>query len=260
MNVTFLGAESDAILNETLMRVDGESHVGPDEVSGLIDLLNTRPGGPFLLDLIAHAGDGVLSFGKWKIAAQDPSWDRVATDAAGKIGGVRLLGCYTALTEAGQQAMYFVKAKLKVDVRGAFTVVSAGDFDKLGFQKFNLLREVGELHDPEEITEEMVASEFKRLPRLHTQMTLNALAGLLHEHPSPVELPDSAAPLRLEDLLASVVAPQIRTAPGLLAAPEGEILYRTASGIHRATLLLKGSLLRLYPRNYSTGVLLLRKR
>lgn len=263
LNVSYRDADSDAVLSQTLAVVDAEERVGGQgrvggEVDDLVAVLNIHPGSPFLLDLIAHSDKGELEFGTWKVTDQDPNWDRIATDAIGKIGGVRLLGCYTALTKTGQAAMRLVKKKLKVPVRGAFTFLSAGDFDAEGFQKTDLLEEVDTLPPPQVITPLLVRRDFERLPRLHVGMTVPLLKQTLQHHPSPVFPPPLGPPTIDFDNIFDGLAPDIRAAPGLLAASEGEFFYKTASGLHRATRLLGGLIIRVYPFGHPAGVLLRR--
>lgn len=279
-NVTL--EDPDAILGELLERIDNtrETRVGdksgapkktpPTEVRELIAILKARTP-PFYLDLIAHADHGVLQLGTWSITANDTCFEQIR-DALPKdaIEGVRIIGCYTADTTPGQQAMLRVKAVLgdDVPVRGSPDWIYASNFDSGGFNGGNgLLVEAKELGMPHDLRAEAISQSFEKVPHaMGIGGMADLLSQLLPETRSEIastrarwgiDVFDEHRP-QLQELLHHV-DPDPRVAPGLLARPDGELLYPVSAGsteFYRVTSLFGGRVVRVYTRMHPSGVLL----
>jgi hypothetical protein len=245
-----------------------------------------QPGG-CTLDLIAHAANGVLLFGDWSIDAEDRdqidprllhSW------APRKLESIRLLGCNTAVTEAGQKAMRHLAEVFGVPIFGTTVPLFLRDFDAGGLSSRGefTLRETPALEPVEaQVSDAAVERWFAWFDPVKGQDINEVFHRLRHETLDEATLAVRRTPPRYrwsvrrftaEDrqrLLAQLVAkPELATAPGLLAVPdwqqrdrEFEALFPAGTSLegppfHRATFLFGGRFVRIYPVDTPEGMIL----
>lgn len=115
---------------------------------GLLDLLDRRRNvDAVTMDLIAHGDGGILDFApEFPLTATTISALLPADDYPSKKNGathgiahVRLLGCNTASTAAGQAAILKLEERLDVPVCGTTNGIDARDYDDFGFKNTGLL-------------------------------------------------------------------------------------------------------------------------
>ena len=276
-------ASPDATLQQVQDRIDGEwlvTHaLGPDGVEGVLDAharcatLAARARG-VSLDLIAHARRGVLQLGSWTVDGQGASGELHRTCAGIlaelELRAIRLLGCNTALTTKGQDAMRRLHALFGVPVFGTKVPISARDFDATGFLADAVLTNQDHLPPiaPPNIQSSSVwRHRFGVVPPSGDPdgdaLRLETMAEVLRDWTQT--LPALRWPIReldreAFDAVIAAAEPVPAWAPGLLALPELEIVAPSgaegARRFHRLTVLLDGFWLRIYPRGRADGVLL----
>lgn len=122
-----------AQLSPHLHRVDGRA--------GLLEAIRQIEdcealGAPVTLDLIAHSSssDQVLVFDGWKLeAGHDLTCFCDELGSLGRIKTLRLLGCGTANSGAGCDAMELLRRKLGIKVLGTDTLIDASAFNERHF-------------------------------------------------------------------------------------------------------------------------------
>ncbi len=284
--------DPDPILEMVLDKIDDEARVAgafptTDDKAGVSGIVSSRnkPGLPVAIDLIAHAYEGVLEFGTWQITSTDQISIMLEGEWKNRSPSeIRLLGCNTALTTAGQAAMRHLKSVFReknTDVRvyGAKTMLFAYDFGPEGFQTDDELVEVDAL--PEAIDppflSDVVDRWFARFPPVGGPTTISVLRNSLR-----TETFDEARAARIKpwvenrgvvqqspsdsgiDDLFSEFGGSIVRAPGLLEHPDSEQLYPAGfvNGervFHRVTTFRGGAFVRVYTRDFPDGVLVRRQ-
>jgi hypothetical protein len=255
----------DVIVGES--RVGGAQRSGPNNsIAGVIDTVqaSTLPN-PVVLDLIAHAANGELQLASWSITATEPFAAQLAAAIQpGMLAAVRLLGCYTADTQPGMDALRHLKATLGVPVLGTSNMIFASDFDAAGFHTDAVLIEVDDLPSAAApLSNAKLEQGFARFPLVDSIADLHA--NLLDESREEAEKLTSHFRGRPKPLISAIPIGTVfslgttvlRTAPGLLAIPDREWLYpsTTPGMFHRVTLLFGGRLIRVYPNAHPKGVL-----
>lgn len=254
---------------------------GSEGVDGVVKgVLRRSPGTGFvMLDLIGHASsDGILQLGDW--AVQDGQAVATALDKVPglKLCGIRLLGCNTAATETGRDAIRTMAAQFRTCVWGTNGPIGAGHFDADGFADSTILLSDEDLPPPAPAPPQPLSTAaislrrkrwFLRFPPV-TDLTLDGAVGTLRLETlaeattdRTLARPDLRWPVRevgASDfkLLFDCVEPSLASAPGLLALPERELVSQVpaigAPRFRRATMLLGGAFLRVYPRGRDHGV------
>jgi len=288
VNISLLNP--DPALAQVLDKIDGEARVSgafPTSVSGrttaidpgVVGVVRTeRARAPKLtvaVDLIAHAKHGVLQFGNWVINDTEQAstqllqaWEVLSPSE------IRLLGCNTALTAAGQAAIRHLKTVFGVPVYGATTPLYARDFGSQGLIVDGVLVECDNMPAPlpSAVSDEIVNQwheRFNFVPGVNVSGLRNALRAETLDEAMQLwtTAPEAdrwslerVAPDRDIDALFDSLGPGFVTAPGLLATPEFEWLYAAGSlrGVpmfYRVTALLEGTFLRIYVNGYPDGVL-----
>ncbi len=250
------------------------------------------------LDLIGHAYEGVLQLGTSAIE-NDPSRMRVFAKTcksalqALRVTKVRLLGCGTASTPAGRDAIRALKTALEneqlpgIDVLGTTVPISSHNFDAAGLKSTfkgivsrknlpipGLANFMAAARDEDAAWAERRDMSFKlfrqilpgaSLPELMRGLTPESLDEILRERDrSPCNRPWEVRLMHMipGDLspIQAVLLPGCAVAPGLLAGTEVELLV-PASRTHgqmfyRLTVLLDSSFVRIYLPEEPLGRLL----
>ncbi len=272
--------QADSALQETLDQIDGELLVeralGASSVEATVKKVVRRVGGPaFSVELVAHAKDGVLGLGEWTVDDQGTTVQDLKQRWAAELSRIRagqilVLGCNTAATTAGQNALVHLQDVLGAKVAGATVPLYARDFDAGGLIAMGVLADSTSFPNPIDASREMERWFARFIPRPGLDLQ-NVLGDLRRETLRQATsdwrrtYPTRRWPLRLladEAELRSCfqhVVPTFASAPGLLALPERELVAPVAGEAdryHRLTILLGGYLARVYPRNQPGGVLL----
>lgn len=295
INISIL--EPDPTLARALEKIDHVQQVGgaftvlraTGEVHGVREVAQGAPANerPLQLDLIAHAREGVLHLARWVISDAEPEsanvLDRLTPET---LAAIRLLGCFTGQTKAGQAAMRHLKKRLiarfgeavgkQIKVFGTRNLTGARDFDKNGFRVEHepLLVEHDQLPQPghEGVVDESAwVSDLEKASELTVEgLQLESEAGARaeaakYEPPSRWEVrPSSPRDGALADVLANRDGDQWAD-PGLLQLPDFEILFPAPPSsdvprFFRVTSLFGGKYLRVYPTGQPDGVLFRPKR
>lgn len=233
----------------------------------------------FTLDLIAHANaSGVLQLGEWQIDESEVQSQELARRFQAlkiKPRAIRLLGCNTGLFAGGQRAMRHLSEVFgDVKIFGAIAQLHSRNFEASGLSPDcdKLLRTTDELPRPEDpATLAASRRQFEMLPpappiedvfeHLRAESLEDATHDVRHTLPRARWPVRQLGPQAWNSLLGPLIQDQLATAPGLLAAPEAEALLAVdppagEPRFHRATLLLAGWLVRVYPVGVPEGVIL----
>jgi hypothetical protein len=326
----------DPTLNQTLEQVTGEIGVvgaldvgNAQGVEGAVRAVySERPVEPYGLDLISHSRDGVLELGTWMLKDGDAD-TKILRDHLGEraVQEIRLLGCITAMTEAGQRGVRYLKTLFpKVQIWSSTVPLQAYDFGPAGIlsnvadavladagnlpdisdsqvmrahverwfarfraytdydlstvldnlrvesleqvtaalrrrpvtQRWEIRQYTGKLRDP--FFSPLNSAIDLRMSSLNTAGNLRRLPDVIDSLPGPIgPLRDVLAPRH--ELAPSVdgLRPGLATARGLLALPDFEAISPSnrepLGGFHRATVLLGGWFVRLYPTFAPNGVI-----
>ncbi|HEY4240523.1 MAG TPA: hypothetical protein VGM88_11945 [Kofleriaceae bacterium] len=260
------------VLNAT-SAASAESHV-----AGLVSGRSPKAGTD-TVDLINHSIDGVLQFGDWSVNGIAVG---VGTSSAGAwVTGthpknLRLLGCITAITQAGANAMTKLAAQLPgVTIWGTTVPLYGGDFISSGLDpKFNVVTTtplvllpaviveafVEKKASPEPTKLEVVRDWFERFIHEHRSLDEVAADAAVSAKPTHATAPwvqrvESGA--TLADLLAGYSSDTAR-APGLLAQPQLDIYVPVRAGSHeyaRVSYFFNGHMIRIYPCDAADGVI-----
>lgn len=256
--------------------------VGADSVESVVMQRATTTTQPptLTLDLIAHSQNGVLQLGDWDLAdratakALKAAWDAQA--GTFELEAIRLLGCITASSSGnGPAAMALLHEVFGVVIIGTTVPIGSRDFDPKRYKSTEFLAPF----DPQNPERAVEAAEidsvrtrwFERFDTPSSASTVDLLNDLEHEsidealidrrHTRPA-LRWGVGAVSIADFRHQFadVAPTIRVAEGLLALPEYELLVRVGDSAgdpryHRATYLLGGAFLRVYPRGYPFGAI-----
>jgi hypothetical protein len=251
------------------------------------------------LDLIGH-GYGVLQLGDWAIESDPPRMSAFAASCreslqALRVTKVRLLGCSTASTDAGQDAIMtlhaaFAQRQLNIDVVGTTMPLCAEDFDAAGLKsdfrgvvnRENLPRwgAPEELGGPPSLQDDDIAWAVRRdeifrrfqpvrpgagLLELTRGIAPEPLASILRERDDSPRRPPWEVRLvhttpGILSPIQAVLLPAAATAPGLLAGTEVELIIPASSPpeqtFYRFTVLLDSSFVRIRLLNEPLGRLL----
>lgn len=281
----------DSVLISTLDQIDDthEARVAATQSANAIgQLINNRSaslqGQAVTIDLIAHSSGGVLQLGDWEVqsGAQTNQVAHAVRNAGLTVAAVRLLGCVTAATEAGQQAILDLAAAFRTSIYGTTVPIGAGYFGIDGFEKDTVLvndSEVAQLHLPPIAP---TIDQWHLLTNLRRKRWLNDFPGpiapptsFLHavaniraettaradrdlalaSRPWPVKTVSATNFGRLFDFCEPQVAPD----PALLAVPDFEVrtLVPSLDGarVKRAIFLLDGGLVRFFPKDHPNGLI-----
>lgn len=261
-------------------RVEGD--MGTDGVEGVIKgVLRQGSNADFvMLDLIAHASsDGILQLGAWAVSSGQQLAISLRKLPALKLCGIRLLGCNTAATDAGRDAMRFLAGQFRTCVWGATGPIGAKHFTSDGFIDSTILTCDEDLPPPSPTPPEPSSFAAIALRRQRWLLRFTSLNDLT--------LDRAIGSLRLETLaeasgdrilaradlrwpvtevdaadfrmLFDCVDPSLASAPGLLALPDCEIVTQVpmlgVPRFQRVTILLGGAFLRMYPRDRPEGII-----
>ena len=277
VNVGVVAEQADAETTTTLDNIDGEQRVtgalGVEGVEGRISALRQRVNPPACaVDLIAHAYDGVLVLGSWVIDAGEQAGTALqARLGAGALSELRLLGCSTSRTAAGQAAMLHLAAVFQIPIFGTTVPLYSRDFGPSGLISPGVLEDHGNLIPIEApFSDATVGSWFERFAPYTDHSFEQIIGDLIPETLDEIRRkvkcaqPPTRALLRLRATERAFVfghlAPRLATAPGLLALPEAEVLFPVdpdpgATRFHRLTIFFGGRFVRLYPRAAPRGVI-----
>jgi hypothetical protein len=211
---------------------------------------------PKTLDLIGHStpGDALLQLGDWVIDAASSTVTAYFRELADHdvlprlgIHALRLLGCRTAETEKGRWTVLTLSEILGLEVYGTNSLLYSPHYDRSGFayeRRYMLV--CGSDLRCEQERADRPASNGAAYPRTLDVDALPAtpLAGGRPEWPQHLATAEQA-----KDILNIVRRREGATMPGLLAAPQCEILMPSAcaGAYHRAQVLLAGEFIRVYP-------------
>jgi hypothetical protein len=271
---------ADAALQETIDRIAGailvERAVGAASVEFAIkDATLHFSTDALSVDLVSHATDGVLGLGEWTVDDQGSMAKELRDHCAAELpqlqaGGIRLLGCNTAVTLAGQLAIQHLADVFQTEVSGATVPLYARDFGPDGLISTNVLADSSSLPKISDASGNMQAwfERFDPGPELKLSKMLDDLRQ--------ESLPDATRDWRrthstrrwpVQQLLSEyvfrscfeLVIPTLAAAPGLLALPERELLVPIADAddrYYRLTVLLGGYLVRVYRRSRPSSLIL----
>jgi len=271
----------DTTVQQVLDKIDNECLVvdalGADGVQGVIDTWHqrSRSWSSFSLDLIAHSRRGVLQLGGWSVDGNGKS--QLLRDACAKqlaelrLSEIRLLGCNTAVTPGGRDAMLALADVFRVPVKGTVVPISAADFDASGFGPMKFL--VDHRHLPPLVAPLEAAGTWLDRFQSVTSHTIKSLMGKLRRESLADAINDWSRtrpqlrwPIRQLgrgelDAILTRAAPKLVHAPGLLALPDLELIVPIegdfgAPRYHRFTVLLDGLWIRIYPRDQPDGIVL----
>jgi hypothetical protein len=285
---TALDDSLKVISNLTMIRVRKSSN--PHTVNLFVthtgDVVEARANDPqpmglvehgYTLDLIAHAPGGVLQFGEWEINASETSSTRLSERFERmriKPKAIRLLGCNTGLFPAGQAAIRHLSQVFPdVQIFGTTGLLDGSDFDADGLtaRSERSLRGNGHLPPPQDPdSEETAMRQFRMMApgpdfddlfnRLRPETLDEATYDLRY---TPAQFRWRMNRFAIDDWrkVLDPLVPKLASAPGLLTAPEAEALLPAKSSsdelrFHRATLLLGGWFVRVYPIGVPAGVIL----
>jgi len=298
----------DNLVTLAMARIVGEMPVdgalGDLGVEGIVKqrLAVAEPPGGCTLDLIAHSASGVLQFGDWLIDADDRDQidpKLVRNWAPRNVDSIRLLGCNTAATQAGQRAMRHLAEVFGVPIFGATVPLHVRDFDSGGLSERGegALRRIDAPHrlqppildallpvqpqvlDADVVSDADVEAWFRWFDRVAAKDVQEVLHRLrpetLDEAIYDVQRtrPQYRWPVKRfaaedRDHLFAQLVPELATAPGLLAVPDSrhpdrefEALFPADNALdeprfYRATILLGGRFVRVYPLDTPEGVIL----
>jgi len=233
----------------------------------------------FTLDLIGHANSaGVLQLGEWQIdSSEDQSQELARRFQALEIKprAIRLLGCNTALFAGGQDAMrHLTEVFGDVEIFGTVAQLHSRNFEAggLSLDSDKLLCPTDQLPPPEDPATELSAQrQLRMLPpaprienlfeRLRAETLDEATYDVRNTLPRYRWRLNRFGPPDWNSVLGQLLQDQLATAPGLLAAPVAEALLPVDTSadeprFHRATLLLAGWFIRVYPVGVPEGVIL----
>lgn len=272
----------DTTVQQVLDKVDNECLVvdalGGDGVQGVIDCWSRRARSwdSFSLDLIAHSRRGVLHVGDWSVDGNGKSrlLQQVCAEQlkALNLREIRLLGCNTAVTRGGQDAILALAEVFGVPVKGTRVPISADDFGADGFLANALLSDHRRLPRLAPLTIQAAGEWLARFQAVAGLTVESIMSKLRRESLSDAirdwsrTRPQLRWPIRqlsrgeLDELL-SHVEPELAHAPGLLALPDLELLVPIEGDFgvpryHRFTVLLDGLWIRIYPRDQPDGIVL----
>jgi hypothetical protein len=272
----------DTTIHQVLDRIDSEVLVvdalGSDGVQGAIDAFSRRQPkhASFSLDLIAHARRGILQLGDWSVDGTGKSalLQHVCAAQLAQLNlcEIRLLGCNTAITTGGQEAMCGLSQIFGVPVKGTRMPISAADFGPYGFLVESVLSDQDHLPPIALPTFQTTGAWLSRFETVVGQTTDSIMKRLRRESLSDVirdwsrTRPQLRWPVRQLDRreLEAVLVyaePGLVNVPGLLALPDLEIAMPIeddfgATRYHRLSLLLDGHWIRVYPRDLPDGMVL----
>lgn len=272
----------DTTVQQVLDKIDSEVLVadalGSDGVQGVIEgLFRRKPWhASFSLDLIGHARRGVVQLGEWSVDGSGKSalLQQACADqlAKLKLREIRLLGCNTAITPGGQEAIRDLHRIFGVPVKGTRVPIAAGDFGPYGFLADAVLSDQDHLPPLAPPTFQAAGAWLGRFREVTGYTAASILSRLRRESLSDVirdwsrTRPQLRWPIRqlgradLDAVLAHA-APELAHAPGLLALPELELVTPIeddfgAPRYHRLSVLLDGHWIRVYPRDLPDGMIL----
>ena len=272
---------ADEALRAVLERIDEEiattGALGRNGVEGVIVGASNRAVPPTRLglDLITHSHKGVLHVGDWVVANSDGTQQLLNRCGAIlnriPIEQVRLLGCNTAVTPTGQQAIQDLVLSLSnaypnITVFGSTSPLSAEDFDHQGFVSDGLLVDQDHLPMLPATTANSVTTWFTRLvkltddvamlrPRLERESRMRVFADWASTLPAFRWSIRSLDRPTFDACLTHMIS-RPAVVRGLLAMPEIEAVTPVGQQFQRMTLLLDGHVARVYPKNVPGGVLL----
>lgn len=293
---TLINISHPSVGDLTLNAMESEELVrGPKGVHHLLDQLApfAPSATPHSVDLIAHARGGVLCLGNWDIK-RDPEEMTSFVEACDpslrllNVTKLRLLGCGTALTQRGQNAIRglaraFHSHDLTITVFGTTVPIYAADFGQDGLSTtFEGLADRESLpilpaDDDDDAWAAQRDAWFLRFEPISDERRPDFLSGLARESlPATFaerarRSPGSRWEIRqVKDASAGDLSP-IREllrpiacrAPRLLADPDDELVIPAleagddqAPMFHRFTVLLGGRFVRIYPDGDPQGLLL----
>lgn len=233
------------------VRVTGRAEI--EDVLGRLTYVDTERA-PKTVDLIGHSTPdrSLLVLGDWVIDGASPmvlSFFRglADCDVLPRLGihAIRLLGCETAVSEAGRSTLIALADILEIEAYGTTQMIGASHYDAAGFR--------------DDMAHVLVsASDLRRAPRLE----LVKRGGEPYRRVLDIDtLPSSPLaahppyPRRIADLVsARAILQLVRRAdgaqmPGLVAAPSCELALPSVKPgwYHRMQVLMDGAFVRVYP-------------
>ena len=269
---------ADATLQKTLDEIRDEyladGALGPRSVEdALRTAARSAMRSPLSMELVAHAADGVIAIGDWIVDDQSPATSDLKAQCQAELpqlraGQILLLGCNTAVTKAGQDAILHVAKVFRTKVAGSTVPLYSRHFGNCGLLATGVLAYQDELPPVADPSKNMAArfAEFDQKPGLGLSEVLGDLQGETFEEATRAwQLSSRKWPLRklanTHELQScfEFIDPRFAAAPGLLALPEREyLLPADDSGMlfHRLTILISGYLARVYPQGQPDGLVL----
>jgi hypothetical protein len=244
MRLQIISGQADAEIEEVRRKVTGLKTAGSaQEVSEIVKAQAKGNTQATKLDLIGHSQDNCfLHIGAWILDGSAAGVLAELQAPLKKLGvtQVRLLGCSTATTDKGWDAIRAIAAACQTETFGTTRFIDRDDFDNDGFKSENVVASSKSVKHPP-INDSLGFDKRGKNENL-SELSLTVTRSI-NFNQRRIQI-DS---LLLAKILSFVNQKKAWSVPGLLALPLLELVVPVDGGVHRYELLIEHRVLRVYP-------------